>query len=112
MVRPVRVQGEELQCNHRRQQRNCDPSRHPADRLQNDLKTRTSNLKKEKFKLHRGRLGYPGPVSPPGYIHALEGGVIVTFDIEEFQYEYKFKYLGHEWSEKHTEKHVERPHKG
>src|SRR5213592_3826266 len=44
MVRPVRVQGEELQCNHRWQQRNCDPSRHPADRLQNDLKTRASKL--------------------------------------------------------------------
>src|SRR6266704_956634 len=41
---PVRLQREELQCNHRWEQWKCDPSRHSPDRLQNDLKTRTSKV--------------------------------------------------------------------
>jgi len=71
-----------------------------------------AHLEKREVQTPPRPLGYPGPASPPGYIHALEGGVIVTFDIEEVQYEYKCKHFGHEWSQKHIEKHVERPHKG
>jgi len=44
------------------------------------------------------------------YPYALvEAGVTVTLDIEEFQYAYRCKHCGHEWYEKHTEKHVEKP---
>ncbi|HYY90771.1 MAG TPA: hypothetical protein VE955_02150 [Candidatus Dormibacteraeota bacterium] len=31
----------------------------------------------------------------------------IVVDIEEFQYNYKCKNCGHEWSEKHTEEHRE-----
>ncbi len=39
----------------------------------------------------------------------LEESVPVTIDIEGFQYWYKCKHCGHEWYEKHTEKHLEKP---
>jgi len=32
----------------------------------------------------------------------------VIVDVEEFQYSYKCKHCGHEWSEKHFEEHQER----
>jgi hypothetical protein len=35
-----------------------------------------------------------------------EGRPIIA-DIEEFQYTYKCKHCGHEWSEKHVEEHRE-----
>jgi hypothetical protein len=47
---------------------------------------------------------------PAGYgrgVPVVEAGVTVTLDIEEFQYAYKCKHCGHEWSEKHTEKHLD-----
>jgi len=37
----------------------------------------------------------------------VEEGVPITVDIEEFQYTYKCKHCGHEWSEKHIEEHKE-----
>ena len=40
------------------------------------------------------------------YLHLQEGPPIIV-DIEEFQYVYKCKHCGHEWSEKHTEEHRE-----
>ncbi len=48
---------------------------------------------------------------PRAYPLALvEEGGPVTLDIEQFQYSYKCKHCGHEWYERHTEKHVEKPH--
>ncbi len=38
-------------------------------------------------------------------VHESSRPIIV--DIEEFQYSYKCKHCGHEWSEKHVEKHRE-----
>ena len=35
-------------------------------------------------------------------------GSPVLVDVEEFQYSYKCKHCGHEWSEKHVEEHRER----
>jgi hypothetical protein len=49
----------------------------------------------------------PGAIGHPYAL--VEAGVPVTLDIEEFQYVYKCKHCGHEWYEKHTEKHVEKP---
>lgn len=37
----------------------------------------------------------------------VEEGEPITVDIEEFQYMYKCKHCGHEWSEKHVEEHKE-----
>jgi len=37
----------------------------------------------------------------------LQEGEPVTVDVEEFQYVYKCKHCGHEWSEKHIEEHKE-----
>ncbi len=37
----------------------------------------------------------------------VEEGIPVTVDVEEFQYAYKCKHCGHEWYEKHYEKHLE-----
>jgi hypothetical protein len=52
-----------------------------------------------------GRSGYsPGPSTQVTMVY--EGEPIII-DIEEFQYNYKCKHCGHEWSEKHTEKHRE-----
>jgi hypothetical protein len=57
--------------------------------------------------------GYVGStMTRSGGIPVLEEGVTVTLDIEEFQYNYKCKHCGHEWSEKHTEKHVEKTREG
>jgi hypothetical protein len=43
-------------------------------------------------------------------IHIVVGGTEpVTVDTEEFRYAYRCKHCGHEWSEEHTEKHVEKP---
>jgi len=36
---------------------------------------------------------------------SLEEGQPVIVDVEEFQYTYKCKHCGHEWSEKHEEEH-------
>jgi DNA-directed RNA polymerase subunit RPC12/RpoP len=47
-----------------------------------------------------------------GSFPVVEEGVTVVLDIEEFQYAYKCKHCGHEWSEKHTEKHVEKAREG
>jgi hypothetical protein len=49
--------------------------------------------------------GYPNMTSMP--LTVGEGEPIVT-DTEEFQYTYKCKHCGHEWSEKHDEEHKER----
>ncbi len=53
---------------------------------------------------------YPGALAVTPEL-VVEEGVPVTIDIEEFQYAYRCKHCGHEWSEKHTEKHVEKPGK-
>jgi DNA-directed RNA polymerase subunit RPC12/RpoP len=56
-----------------------------------------------------GALGHGYPVSlavTPELV--VEEGKPVTIDIEEFQYTYKCKHCGHEWYEKHAEKHVEK----
>ena len=42
------------------------------------------------------------PVHP-----VIEPGYPVTVDVDEFQYNYKCKLCGHEWSELKMEKHVE-----
>jgi len=47
----------------------------------------------------------PDPYRP---IIAVAEGEPVTIDTEEFQYAYRCKHCGHEWSEEHTEKHVEK----
>ena len=39
-------------------------------------------------------------------ITVYEGKPIVV-DVEEFQYSYKCKHCGHEWTEKHIERHKE-----
>ena len=31
----------------------------------------------------------------------------IVLDIEEFQYVYKCRHCGHEWSEKHVQEHLE-----
>jgi hypothetical protein len=38
----------------------------------------------------------------------VEENVPVTIDIEEFNYSYRCKHCGHEWSEKRVEEHRER----
>lgn len=38
----------------------------------------------------------------------VEENVPMTIDVEEFNYAYRCKHCGHEWSEKHTEDHRER----
>jgi len=43
--------------------------------------------------------------APP--IFVLQEGKPTVIDIEQFQYAYKCKHCGHEWSEKHVEKHRE-----
>lgn len=46
-------------------------------------------------------------------IHHYSGGILlvggepITIDAVEFQYRFKCKHCGHEWSEEHIEKHVE-----
>ena len=37
----------------------------------------------------------------------VQEGRPLIIDIEEFQYNYKCKHCGHEWSDKHTEEHKE-----
>jgi DNA-directed RNA polymerase subunit RPC12/RpoP len=56
----------------------------------------------------RGSMG-TDRIVPRGahYVPVPEEGEPITIDIEEFRYAYKCKQCGHEWSEKHTEKHVE-----
>jgi DNA-directed RNA polymerase subunit RPC12/RpoP len=39
----------------------------------------------------------------------VEEGEPVTIDTQEIQYSYKCKHCGHEWSERRTERHVEKP---
>jgi hypothetical protein len=43
--------------------------------------------------------------SPVLLVHESSKPIVV--DIEEFQYTYKCKHCGHEWSEKHVEEHRE-----
>ena len=43
--------------------------------------------------------------APP--IFVLQEGKPTVIDTEQFQYTYKCKHCGHEWSEKHVEKHRE-----
>ncbi len=38
---------------------------------------------------------------------AVQEGEPIIVDIEEFQYAYKCKHCGHEWSERHAEEHRE-----
>ena len=63
------------------------------------------HLDKEEVQTPLRLTGSRGP-SPIAFV---EEGVPVTLDIEEFQYAYRCKHCGHEWYEKHTEKHVEKP---
>jgi DNA-directed RNA polymerase subunit RPC12/RpoP len=52
-----------------------------------------------------GRGGpYSGHYQPATMVYE---GEPMTIDIEEFQHNYKCKHCGHEWSEKHIEKHRE-----
>ena len=37
----------------------------------------------------------------------VKEGETVVVNVEEFQYTYKCGHCGHEWSEKHVEKHIE-----
>ena len=39
-------------------------------------------------------------------VTVYEGKPIVV-DVEQFQYSYKCKHCGHEWTEKHVERHKE-----
>jgi hypothetical protein len=48
---------------------------------------------------YRGR----GMVAP----RMLEENVPITIDVEDFQYSYKCKHCGHEWTEAHVESHKE-----
>jgi DNA-directed RNA polymerase subunit RPC12/RpoP len=49
-----------------------------------------------------GRPGSGAYMATPDPIAVQEGKPIIV-DIEEFQYAYKCKHCGHEWSEKHLE---------
>jgi DNA-directed RNA polymerase subunit RPC12/RpoP len=51
-----------------------------------------------------GSTGRGGPNQPMTMVY--EGEPIII-DIEEFQYNYKCKHCGHEWTEKHIYKHRE-----
>ena len=43
--------------------------------------------------------------APPVFV--VQEGRPIIIDIEQFQYAYKCEHCGHEWSEKHVEKHRE-----
>lgn len=48
--------------------------------------------------------GRPGMTMPPAITPvAVQEGKPIVIDIEEFQYAYKCKHCGHEWSETHLE---------
>jgi DNA-directed RNA polymerase subunit RPC12/RpoP len=44
----------------------------------------------------------------PLLLEESQSGEPIIIDIEEFQYTYRCKHCGHEWSEKHVEEHKER----
>ncbi len=44
-------------------------------------------------------------VGPSFTAIAVQEGKPIIIDVEEFQYAYKCKHCGHEWSEKHVEEH-------
>ena len=50
-------------------------------------------------------VGYLGAGAPPRFV--LHEGQPIVIDTEEFQYAYRCGHCGHEWSEKHAEKHRE-----
>jgi DNA-directed RNA polymerase subunit M/transcription elongation factor TFIIS len=52
-----------------------------------------------------GRSGYSA--GPSQQMTMVYEGEPIIIDIEEFQYNYKCKHCGHEWSEKPIEKHRE-----
>jgi hypothetical protein len=42
-----------------------------------------------------------------GALTNLQEGKPIIIDVEEFQYAYRCRHCGHEWSEKRSEKHLE-----
>ncbi len=48
-------------------------------------------------------------MAPLAPVWPVGEGEPVTIDTEQFQWTYKCKHCGHEWSEARTEKHVEKP---
>jgi hypothetical protein len=52
----------------------------------------------------RSVLGPSGTIAPQSISPTiLQEGELIIIDIDEFQYTYKCKHCGHEWSEKHVE---------
>jgi len=64
---------------------------------------RESEPTKSVTNLYGGSIAY----SAAPAVFVVQEGKPIIIDREEFQYAYKCKHCGHEWSEKHIEKHRE-----
>ena len=65
---------------------------------------RTSRPSKVATRIITSPYASPGAPSP---VFADQEGKPVVVDVEEFNYSYKCKHCGHEWTEKHIERHRE-----
>jgi DNA-directed RNA polymerase subunit RPC12/RpoP len=66
-----------------------------------------ARLERETMRENQGRLTVSQFRGAPVLL-LQESSRPVVVDVEEFQYSYKCKHCGHEWSEKHFEEHQER----
>lgn len=68
-----------------------------------DLKRDTFEQQQAMTPMTRGGTGYGANVAP---LLVMEK-VPITVDVEDFQYSYKCKHCGHEWTENRVESHKE-----
>ncbi len=72
-----------------------------------DLKRDTFEQQQTMTPLTRGAIGYRGSVAPVMAPLLVMEKVPITVDVEDFQYSYKCKHCGHEWTENRVESHKE-----